>query len=49
MQAVIDYLGFRLVCMPLLPLDKLVYGSSDGGRTIHDDDERCVCKGRSRL
>jgi hypothetical protein len=32
--------GFRLIAMSLLPLtaNTLVYGSSDGGNTVHDDD-----------
>ena len=37
MMAIVDYRGFRVVGMPLLPIDgarTLVYGSSDAGRTI---------------
>jgi hypothetical protein len=36
MQTVIDYLGFRIVPVPLLPLGKesLVYGSADAGKTL---------------
>nr|BAJ94575.1 predicted protein [Hordeum vulgare subsp. vulgare] len=43
----IDYLGFRLVAMTLLPIDSstIVYGSSDAGHTIHNsnlDMENCM-------
>jgi hypothetical protein len=41
LQATVDYRGFRLTCMPWLPLkgtSGLVYGSADGGATVHDDD-----------
>ena len=34
MQAVMDYMGYRITAMPLLPLDSLVYGSADGGKTL---------------
>jgi len=42
MQALVDFHGYRLVAMPLLPLKggKLIYGSKDTGTTIHHDDER---------
>jgi Clustered mitochondria/Translation initiation factor eIF3 subunit 135 len=40
MQVMVDHLGFRLVAMPLLPLHKLVYGSDDGGATIHASDAK---------
>ena len=38
MQVLLDYNGHRLVAMPWLPLKgaELVYGSSDGGVTVHD-------------
>ncbi|PRP80831.1 hypothetical protein PROFUN_11246 [Planoprotostelium fungivorum] len=41
MMALVDYLGFRVVAMPVLPIDKttLRYGSDDGGETVHDEDE----------
>lgn len=42
MTVVIDYLGYRLVAESVLPIDRvhtLVYGSSDGGRTIVSQDE----------
>jgi hypothetical protein len=34
------YVGYRLLAESLLPLgkDSLVYGSADGGRTIHADN-----------
>ena len=37
MMTIVDYRGFRIVGMPLLPIDgtrTLVYGSNDAGRTI---------------
>ena len=39
-MALVDYLGFRLIAISLLPINKstLVYGSNDGGNTIHNDD-----------
>eukprot|EP01102_Stenamoeba_stenopodia_P009610 TRINITY_DN2847_c0_g2_i1.p1 TRINITY_DN2847_c0_g2~~TRINITY_DN2847_c0_g2_i1.p1 ORF type:complete len:696 (+),score=133.49 TRINITY_DN2847_c0_g2_i1:124-2088(+) len=38
LMALLDYRGFRLICMSLLPISKktLVYGSDDGGRTIYN-------------
>ena len=40
--ALIDYRGFRLVAESLLPIKSstIVYGSSDGGRTVHDSNPR---------
>jgi len=40
MIALVDYLGFRLIVMSLLPVDKetIIYGTADGGFTIHADD-----------
>lgn len=37
----IDYMGYRLVCMALLPLKEsaLIYGSDDGGKTVKNEDE----------
>jgi hypothetical protein len=37
----VDYMGFRLVAMSLLPIDRstLVYGSSDAGKVVHADDQ----------
>lgn len=39
LMSVIDYRGFRLIALSILPISKrtLVYGSSDGGRTVHAD------------
>lgn len=39
MMAIIDYRGFRLVAMSILPISAttLVYGSNDAGLTMHDD------------
>lgn len=41
-QTIVDYRGFRLVVMPMLPLadSTLVYGSDDGGRTVHNSDTK---------
>eukprot|EP01091_Cochliopodium_minus_P013456 TRINITY_DN4343_c0_g1_i3.p1 TRINITY_DN4343_c0_g1~~TRINITY_DN4343_c0_g1_i3.p1 ORF type:complete len:256 (-),score=68.36 TRINITY_DN4343_c0_g1_i3:637-1404(-) len=38
----VDFMGFRLFVQSLLPIDKesLVYGSKDGGKTIHSDNEK---------
>lgn len=42
-QLILDFNGYRLVMMTVLPLAKdrswLVYGSSDMGRTVHNDIE----------
>jgi hypothetical protein len=41
LMAIIDYRGFRVTAMSLLPIsgnDTLIYGSSDGGRTVQDSD-----------
>lgn len=40
MQALVDFRGFRLVAMPYLPLQNMVYGSSDGGRTLLMENEQ---------
>eukprot|EP01104_Vermistella_antarctica_P017669 TRINITY_DN6304_c0_g1_i1.p1 TRINITY_DN6304_c0_g1~~TRINITY_DN6304_c0_g1_i1.p1 ORF type:complete len:349 (+),score=96.83 TRINITY_DN6304_c0_g1_i1:233-1279(+) len=42
LMVLIDYRGYRLVAMPLLPIgnDTLIYGSGDGGRTVRDDNPR---------
>jgi len=37
-MALVDYRGFRLLSMPLLPLKDIVYGSKDGGNSIHNQD-----------
>ncbi|EFA85283.1 Histidine kinase A [Heterostelium album PN500] len=41
LMALIDYRGYRLVAMSLLPItgETIVYGSSDGGITVHSDNE----------
>lgn len=41
-MAVVDWRGFRLVAISLLPIhDKsLVYGSCDGGQTVLAEDEQ---------
>jgi hypothetical protein len=42
LMALLDFRGFRLICMTLLPISSstLVYGSNDAGRTIRASDER---------
>jgi hypothetical protein len=41
MQTLVDFKGCRVVALPLLPISKdtLVYGSCDGGHTVHDKDD----------
>lgn len=41
MVALIDYKGFRVIAMSVLPISKetLLYGSDDGGATVHADNE----------
>lgn len=41
MMTIIDYKGFRMIAMPLLPIDKntIKYGSNDAGVTVHTRDE----------
>ena len=42
MMALVRYRGFTLVAMTLLPVDRstLVYGSHDGGATVHNSNKR---------
>lgn len=39
MMCLVDFMGFRLVAMTFLPLgkDSIVYGTSDGGASVHAD------------
>lgn len=39
-MSVIDYRGYRVVAMSLLPISKetIVYGSADAGKTVHASD-----------
>eukprot|EP00698_Gefionella_okellyi_P019190 TRINITY_DN584_c0_g1_i1.p1 TRINITY_DN584_c0_g1~~TRINITY_DN584_c0_g1_i1.p1 ORF type:complete len:1314 (-),score=331.34 TRINITY_DN584_c0_g1_i1:549-4436(-) len=41
LMTIIDFRGYRLIASCMLPLNKttLVYGSADGGRTVHVSDE----------
>lgn len=41
MHLVVDYLGYRLVAMPVVPLckDSIIYGSNDGAQTVHAESE----------
>jgi hypothetical protein len=40
LMTVIDYRGYRVVAEALLPITKesIIYGSSDAGQTVHNDD-----------
>jgi hypothetical protein len=42
LMCLIDFKGFRMLAMAVLPIshDTIVYGSDDGGRTVHTDDEK---------
>jgi hypothetical protein len=42
MMALVDYRGFRLIAMSVLPIrgDSLIYGSKDAGRTVHNKDKK---------
>ena len=37
---IVDYFGFRLLCVSMLPISKntIKYGSNDAGTTMHNDD-----------
>eukprot|EP01116_Phalansterium_solitarium_P021277 TRINITY_DN6548_c0_g1_i1.p1 TRINITY_DN6548_c0_g1~~TRINITY_DN6548_c0_g1_i1.p1 ORF type:complete len:1106 (+),score=432.25 TRINITY_DN6548_c0_g1_i1:73-3390(+) len=41
MMILLDYRGFRLIAMSILPISKetIIYGSSDGGKTVHTDSQ----------
>ena len=42
----IDFRGFRLIAVPLLPINSetLIYGSADAGKTVHADIEEVNSK-----
>ncbi|EGC36444.1 hypothetical protein DICPUDRAFT_31848 [Dictyostelium purpureum] len=42
LMAIIDYRGYRLLAISALPINKktIVYGSCDGGNTVHCSDEK---------
>lgn len=46
LQCLIDYLGFRLVAMLLLPLrkDTLKVGTNDGGKSMNFNDDELMMK-----
>ncbi|CAB1111176.1 unnamed protein product [Ectocarpus sp. CCAP 1310/34] len=46
LQCLIDYKGFRMTAQAVLPVNKesLRYGSDDGGKTVHNDDESLAKK-----
>jgi len=37
----VDYLGFRVICMSVLPVDRdtLKYGTNDDCKNVHNSDE----------
>ncbi len=41
LMALVDYRGFRLIALSVLPISKqtIIYGSNDAGLTVHKDDE----------
>jgi hypothetical protein len=41
MQTLVDFKGYRIVALPLLPIDKntIVYGSADAGVTVHNSEQ----------
>jgi len=41
-QTIVDYRGFRIVAMPILPLadSELIYGSNDAGKTVKNSDAK---------
>eukprot|EP01104_Vermistella_antarctica_P014754 TRINITY_DN469_c0_g2_i1.p1 TRINITY_DN469_c0_g2~~TRINITY_DN469_c0_g2_i1.p1 ORF type:complete len:931 (-),score=200.38 TRINITY_DN469_c0_g2_i1:64-2856(-) len=41
LMTLVDYRGFRLIAMSMLPIDDstIVYGSPDAGRTVHKKDD----------
>ncbi|PRP86399.1 hypothetical protein PROFUN_05318 [Planoprotostelium fungivorum] len=41
MMALVDYKGYRVIALAILPIDKgtLRYGSDDGGMNVHAEDE----------
>eukprot|EP01117_Protostelium_nocturnum_P008758 TRINITY_DN313_c0_g1_i1.p1 TRINITY_DN313_c0_g1~~TRINITY_DN313_c0_g1_i1.p1 ORF type:complete len:1033 (-),score=371.42 TRINITY_DN313_c0_g1_i1:85-3183(-) len=49
MMAVVDYKGFRMLAMPVLPIgkDTIRYGSDDAGVTVHASDP--ILNGKMRL
>mmetsp|Transcript_7050 Transcript_7050/g.17843 ORF Transcript_7050/g.17843 Transcript_7050/m.17843 type:complete len:699 (+) Transcript_7050:175-2271(+) len=44
LMALVDYMGFRLIAISFLPLNSrtLVYGTNDGGHTVHAKDKRML-------
>lgn len=37
-MSLIDYRGFRLIALSILPLERIVYGSNDGGFSVYASD-----------
>lgn len=37
-MSLIDYRGFRLIALSILPLETIVYGSNDGGISVYSTD-----------
>eukprot|EP01119_Soliformovum_irregulare_P020731 TRINITY_DN6771_c0_g1_i1.p1 TRINITY_DN6771_c0_g1~~TRINITY_DN6771_c0_g1_i1.p1 ORF type:complete len:1301 (+),score=414.07 TRINITY_DN6771_c0_g1_i1:81-3983(+) len=40
LMSLIDFRGFRLIAMSILPLKQIVYGSQDGGINVHASDPK---------
>ena len=40
LMVLVEYAGHRVLAISLLPIGRetIVYGSADGGKTVHDDD-----------
>jgi hypothetical protein len=47
LMALVDYRGFRLIAISLLPIDKntIIYGSNDYGKTIHQTNNSVFING----
>jgi len=53
LMALVDFLGFRLIAMSVLPIDNqsIVYGTADGGRSFHTSNRsfRRIMRSASRM
>ncbi len=41
LQSIVNYRGFRIIAVSVIPISKqtIIYGSHDGGKTVHADYE----------
>mmetsp|Transcript_17467 Transcript_17467/g.52245 ORF Transcript_17467/g.52245 Transcript_17467/m.52245 type:complete len:1232 (+) Transcript_17467:129-3824(+) len=48
LMALVDFMGFRVIALSVLPInnDTIVYGTADGGRTVHASDPDFFAKMR---